>query len=172
MPQLVVRSERSLLRIRLGGPAGTGTAQILIFALRGAEPPFPGPALVIEGALRLRDFEDQRRQLAGERRQRLDLARSIHLDPLGYLQPIYTWEETGNGRRCSFANGPNAYGDMFRSDARIIAHELGHAFEHNRDGWLHYFRRRRTQEYSAMVWENRRARGNGQPERCRYSREF
>lgn len=60
--------------------------------------------------------------------------RSIHLDPLGFLQPIYTWEATGTGRRCSFASGPNAYGDMFRSDARIIAHELGHAFDHDRDG--------------------------------------
>jgi len=60
-PQLVVRSERPLLRIRLGGPVGTALLNSLILALRGAEPPFLRPALVIERPLRLRDLEDQRR---------------------------------------------------------------------------------------------------------------
>jgi hypothetical protein len=39
-------------------PLGPGTAHRVDLVLRGAEPPLLGPALVIEGPLRLREFED------------------------------------------------------------------------------------------------------------------
>jgi RHS repeat-associated protein len=108
----------------------------------------------------------------GEGSQYKPFSREIIIDPQDYLQPIYTWERAPQGRRCSFARGPYAFGATFGSDARIIAHELGHAFEHKKSGFWFYFRTRTRDEYDAIVWENQWARAHSEPERCRYSREF
>ena len=95
--------------------------------------------------------------------------RRIRIDEGGTLEPIYTWQETASGRQCvNFAA-------QFDFVARLIAHELGHAYHHD-SHWLgsvsFALTTRRRKERYALSWENLWARQNNQPERCRYGSSF
>lgn len=90
--------------------------------------------------------------------------RMIWIDPADRFIPIYTMQ----GGECVLG------GATLGSTARLIVHELGHAYDTNRRFGrvrMIYTSLRRS-EYSAMRRENAWARRNNQPERCRYGNDF
>jgi RHS repeat-associated protein len=102
----------------------------------------------------------------GTRGSRFDpLTRTIWLDPADEDQQFY-----------SMRDGQCQLGPIIGVLSRILAHELGHAYELNRRfGVLRQIipgpllpGARRRREASAMRWENAWAREHRQPERCQY----
>lgn len=92
------------------------------------------------------------------------LTRTVWIDAGEVATPFYALEE--GECRPGIAK--------FSFIARLLAHELGHAYDADRKfGRIRMMLGgRRNAEYSAMQWENLWARQNNQPERCRYGAEF